>query len=145
MAGRVTAWLLLSEPPVQSLTEIAEGLDVSKAAVSTAARSLLQAGLVERVSEPGRRGDCYRSVAGHMDAVLHLDRIEALGRLVQRCLRLVADKDQAQSNYVQLHELSDFLSFLESEIPGLMGRWQALHAARQTAGPDYTNERGGTL
>ena len=147
MAGRVTAWLLLSDPPVQSLTEIAEALGVSKAAVSTAARSLLQAGLVERVSEPGRRGDCYRSVAGHMDAVLHLDHIEALGRLVQRCLRLVADKDQTQSNYVLLHELRDFLGFLESEIPGLMGRWQALRAARQAGGPDPddTNERGGTL
>ena len=117
MAGRVSAWLLLSDPPVQSLTEIAEALGVSKAAVSTAARSLLQAGLIERVSEPGRRGDSYRSLAGHMDAVLHLDRIQALARLIQRCLQLVADKDQGQSNYELLHELSDFLGFLETEIP----------------------------
>ena len=33
--ARDPAWLLLAEPPVQSLTEIAEGLGVSKAAVSS--------------------------------------------------------------------------------------------------------------
>ena len=53
MTGRISAWLLLCDPPVQSLTEIAEGLGVSKAAVSGAARLLLQNHFVERVGEPG--------------------------------------------------------------------------------------------
>ena len=62
MDGRVMAWLLLADPPVQSLTQIVQGLGVSKAAVSTAARSVLRSGLVERVSEPERRGDFYRAL-----------------------------------------------------------------------------------
>ncbi len=130
MDGRVSAWLLLADPPVQSLTEIATALGVSKAAASTAARSLLQTGMVERVSEPGRRGDSYRSLPGELEGVLQIDHIERLGRLVDRCLTLVADKDQAQSNYALLHELRDFLDFLHTEIPGLMARWRS----RQEAG-----------
>jgi predicted transcriptional regulator len=145
MAGRVTAWLLLSDPPVQSLTDIAGALGVSKAAVSTAVRSLLQVGHVERVSEPGRRGDYYRSRGTRKDAVLQLDHIQAMRSLIQRCLQLVADKDQTQSNYALLHEMGDFLDFLETEIPGLMERWQTVRGARQTADVADTPDRGGTL
>ena len=142
MAGRVAAWLLLSDPPVQSLTEIASALEVSKAAVSTAVRSLLQGGQVERVSEPGRRGDYYRSRATRNDAVLQLEHIQAMGRLVRRSLQLVADKDQTQSNYALLHEMGDFIAFLETEVPGLLERWNAVRAARQTADVDNDTERG---
>jgi DNA-binding transcriptional regulator GbsR (MarR family) len=147
MAGRIAAWLLLCDPPVQSLTAIADGLGVSKAAVSTAARSLLQAGMAERVSEPGRRGDSYRALAGHMDSVLHLERIDALSKLVHRCLDLVADRDQRRSNCVLLHELSDFLDFLKAEIPGLVERWQSLRNSSRAVEADAADrtDRGGTL
>jgi predicted transcriptional regulator len=145
MAGRISAWLLLCEPPVQSLTQIADALGVSKAAVSTTARSLLQAGLVERVSEPGRRGDYYRYAPGHLDSVLRLDSLDTLGRLVHRCLDLVADRDPRQSNYALLSDLSDFLDFLKTEIPGLIERWNARYASGAPRSvPDATTERGGT-
>jgi DNA-binding transcriptional regulator GbsR (MarR family) len=147
MEGRVLAWLLLADAPEQSLTEIAEGLGVSKAAVSTAARSLLQARAVERVSEPGRRGDFYHSIPGKLESVLHPEHITAFKRLVDRSLEFVAGKDQTQSNYALLHEMRDFLDFLEAEIPGLMRRWAAHRAAKQAAtpadGPD-TPHSGGT-
>jgi len=144
MAGRVTAWLLLCDPPVQSLTEIAEALGVSKAAVSTAARSLLQAGRIERVSQPGRRGDCYRAVGGHLDAVLQVDRIDALAGLVGRCLELTADRDPRESNVVLLRELDDFLEFIKTEMPGLVDRWQATRAAHPGTSPEDTATTGGS-
>jgi DNA-binding transcriptional regulator GbsR (MarR family) len=148
MDGRVAAWLLVADPPVQSLTEIAKALGVSKAAVSSAARDLLQAEMVERVSEAGRRGDSYCSRAGELEGVLQLNHLQVFQRLVDRALALVADKDQTQSNYAQLHEMRDFLAFLEVEIPGLIARWQALRAAMPsqaaTARPDDIPNRGGT-
>jgi DNA-binding transcriptional regulator GbsR (MarR family) len=147
MDGRVAAWLLLADPPVQSLTDIAQALGVSKAAVSTAARSLLQSEMVERVSEPGRRGDSYRSLVGKLEGVLQLDHLEILKRLVDHALALIADKDQTQSNYAQLHEMRDFLAFLQAEIPGLMARWQARRAAMPStapARPDDNPNDGGT-
>jgi DNA-binding transcriptional regulator GbsR (MarR family) len=147
MEGRVMAWLLLAEPPEQSLTEIAQGLGVSKAAVSTSARGLLQSRAVERVSEPGQRGDYYRSVPGKLESVLHLDHVTSLGRLVDRSLELVAVKDQTQSNYALLREMRDFIVFLEAEIPGLVSRWQAHREALQVedAGGDRPSiDPGGT-
>jgi DNA-binding transcriptional regulator GbsR (MarR family) len=147
MEGRVMGWLLLADPPVQSLTEIADGLGVSKAAVSTAARSLLQVRAVERVSEPGQRGDFYRSIPGKLENVLRPDLITTMGRLVDRSLVLVADKEQQQSNYMLLHEMRDFIDFLEAEIPGLMSRWQTRLARKQagTCSGGDTTENGGTL
>lgn len=147
MEGRVMGWLLLADPPVQSLTEIADGLGVSKAAVSTAARSLLQSGAVERVSEPGQRGDSYRSISGNLETVLRFDHVTALGRLVDRSLDLLGDRDPTQSNYALLREIREFLDFLEAEVPGLMTRWRAHLAARRTDSPGdetTTPERGGT-
>jgi hypothetical protein len=142
MEGRVLGWLLLADPPVQSLTEIAAGLGVSKAAVSTAARSLLQFGAVERMSEPGQRGDFYRSKPGKPDGLLHLDQIRTMRRLCGRSLELVADKDQTQPNYALLREMREFLDFIEEEIPGLMARWEARAAQQKMTDEDPTT--GGT-
>ncbi|HZL65633.1 MAG TPA: MarR family transcriptional regulator [Thermoleophilia bacterium] len=147
MAGRMSGWLLLCDPPVQSLTQIADGLGVSKAAVSTAARSLLQAGVVERVSEPGARGDYYRSLPGPMETVLGVNHALTLKSLVDRGLELVADKDQTQSNYILLGEISAFLAFLEGEIPGLLARWnEHRKAAPASTGAQTTDipTHGGT-
>jgi DNA-binding transcriptional regulator GbsR (MarR family) len=147
MEGRIMAWLLLAAPPEQSLTEIAQGLGVSKAAVSTSARSLLQSRAVERVSEPGQRGDYYRSIPGKLESVLHLDHITSLGRLVDHSLVLVADRDQTQSNYTLLREMRDFIAFLEAEIPGLVSRWQAHREALQAEAArtdPYATDPGGT-
>ncbi len=58
IAGRVFGYLLLAEAP-QSLDDIAAGLGVSKASVSTDARLLLERKLVERVCRPADRRDYY--------------------------------------------------------------------------------------
>ncbi|MDT4998662.1 MAG: hypothetical protein QOK12_767, partial [Mycobacterium sp.] len=47
--GRVYGWLLICDPPRQSLTELAEVLSVSKASVSTVARQLQEGGMIERL------------------------------------------------------------------------------------------------
>ena len=132
MAGRVSGYLLMCDPPVQSLTQIAEALGVSKAAVSGAARVLLQFGVVELVGEPGQRGDFYRALPGQMDSMLRLDHVSTLHALLDRGLASVADEDQTQSNYALMHDLRDFSVFLETEIPGVIARWEH-HQAQAVA------------
>jgi len=150
MAGRVSGYLLMCDPPVQSLTQIAEALGVSKAAVSGAAHALLQFGVVELVGEPGQRGDFYRSLPGQMDSMLRLDHVRSLHSLLDRGLASVADRDQTHSNYSLMHDLRDFSVFLETEIPGVIARWQRHQAASSatatTSGPDNDTPRrsGGT-
>src|SRR5499427_4728949 len=58
IAGRLFALLLLAPEP-QSLDELADGLGVSKASVSTDARRLLDRGIVERTRRTGDRRDFY--------------------------------------------------------------------------------------
>jgi DNA-binding transcriptional ArsR family regulator len=136
MCGRVGGWLLLSDPPVQSLTEIAEGLGVSKAAVSGAARLLLQSHVVELVSEPGQRGDFYRALPVDASGVLPIDHVHRLNHLLRRGLASVEGRDQAQSNYALMHELLALTTFLEAELPAMLARWRE-HRAQPT-------DRGGT-
>src|SRR6188768_2863049 len=59
IAGRLVAWLALSESGSDSLDAMAEGLGASKASVSSMARLLAERGFVERVPVLERR-DCYR-------------------------------------------------------------------------------------
>jgi DNA-binding transcriptional regulator GbsR (MarR family) len=59
IAGRIFGLLLVSEDAL-SLDEIATGLGVSKASVSTNARLLEQRGVLERMSRPADRRDYYR-------------------------------------------------------------------------------------
>ena len=124
MTGRVSGWLLLCDPPVQSLTEIAEGLGVSKAAVSGAARLLLQSRIVERVGEPGHRGDFYRALPADPEGILPLDHVRTMHRLIERGLRTVAGRDQSQSNYALMHDLLEFTAFIEAQLPELLARWR---------------------
>ena len=147
MTGRVSGWLLLCTPPVQSLTEIAEGLGVSKAAVSGAARLLLQNRIVERISEPGQRGDFYRALTADPDGIIPLDHVRTLHGLIERALLTVADRDQSQPKYALMRDLLDFTTFVEAQLPELLQRWEAHKAGRTAAGtatPATPVHTGGT-
>jgi hypothetical protein len=150
MAGRVSAWLLLSDPPVQSLTEIADGLGVSKAAASGAARLLLQQHIVERAGEPGHRGDFYRAVPSDPDRVVPLDHVRHLHSLLGRAIRTVATRDPAQPNYALMRDLYEFTGFMEAALPELLARWREHRANGSpippagSGGRSTTTHTGGT-
>jgi predicted transcriptional regulator len=58
IAGRIFGYLIV-QPEPSSLDELAVGLGVSKASISTDARRLEQLGLITRISLPGDRRDYY--------------------------------------------------------------------------------------
>jgi DNA-binding transcriptional regulator GbsR (MarR family) len=68
--GRVYGWLLICEPPQQSLTQLAETLSVSKASVSTVARQLSDGGMIERLPSSTRQ-HLYRVTPGGFASVLN--------------------------------------------------------------------------
>lgn len=135
MAGRIAGWLLLCTPPVQSLTAIAAALGVSKGSASEAARLLVQMGIVERVSEPGRRGDWYRTRALPLDRILLVEMATTLRELLDRCLETVPDTDPPQPNHLLMRELHDFQAFLERELPALRDRWRSRRASASDPAP----------
>ena len=148
MCGRVAGWLMLGDPPVQSLTEIADGLRVSKAAVSTSARLLLQTRVVERVSEPGQRGDFYRMLPVDAGGIMPLDHVHTLNNLLRRAIASVADRDHTHPNYALMSELLQLTAFIEAELPELLSRWRercGAAAPGSSADPSSPTHRGGTL
>lgn len=82
--GRILGLMLLT-PGELTLDEIAERLRVSKASISTNARRMEAAGVLERRSRPGDRRDFYR-VAEDLPARLlerQVDRVRGLAALVE--------------------------------------------------------------
>jgi DNA-binding transcriptional regulator GbsR (MarR family) len=93
-AGRILGLMLLTSGEL-ALDEIAERLQVSKASVSTNARQMEVAGVLERCSHPGDRRDYYR-VPDDIAARLldrHLDRIRRLNQLLEEGARTDAAAD----------------------------------------------------
>ncbi len=131
MAGRILGWLLISEPPHQSTTQLAEALMASKASISTATRLLIQIGLIERLSMPGVRHDYFRI---RSDAWQHMikrgleDEIKMFRQLAERGLEVLSEKTLlTRLNQKWLEDMRNVYSFLEREFPILLERLEQEH------------------
>ncbi len=123
-AGRILGWLMVCDPPHQTMNELVEVLQVSKSSVSTASRLLIQGGIVDRVSLPGQRRDYYRvnNDAWIKSWDVRAQSLVVTRELVERGLHLLADQPAEQR--VRLEEMYDFFSFLEAEFPAIIQRFQ---------------------
>ena len=126
IAGRIVG-LLIQLPGDLSLDEIAQTLAVSRASVSTEARRLLDAGIVERVGRPGDRKDYYQISPWHF---LH-DMEHRLASL-QELVRLLGEARRENTDPVVTGRLAQSLeahSELLDLVGGTIARW------REEAGP----------
>ena len=124
MAGRILGWLFISDPPYQSIGELAEALMASKGSISTMTRLLIQFNLIERFSLPGVRHDYFRI---RPEGWYHLarqrgDQIKVMRQLCERALELL--KGEARGNREWLEEMRDMYAFFEREFPTLLERWE---------------------
>ncbi|MFB0559453.1 MAG: GbsR/MarR family transcriptional regulator [Dehalococcoidales bacterium] len=129
MAGRILGQLFISDPPHQSIDELAEALMASKGSISTTTRLLIQFNLIERFSLPGIRHDFFRiRPAGwyHL-AKQRGDQIKVMRQLCERALELLEGK--AKGNRKWLEEMRDMYAFFEREFPALVERWEQEHKA----------------
>ena len=124
MAGRILGWLFISDPPYQSIGELAEALMASKGSISTMSRLLIQLNLIERFSLPGVRHDYFRirPEGWHHLAKQRGDQIKVMRQLCERALELL--KGEAQGNREWLEEMRDMYAFFEQEFPTLLERWE---------------------
>ncbi|MET7330836.1 hypothetical protein [Nonomuraea sp. NPDC005650] len=121
--GRLYAWLLICDPPDQSLTDLAAELGVSKTMVSTVARQLEAGSMIERVPTPGRehryrvvRGGWAQVLRGQMAVLPPITDALGLG------LSLVGD-DRAEQRAL-LEETRDFFAFLVRDVDEALERWE---------------------
>lgn len=124
MAGRIIGWLLVCDPPHQSMAELVEALQASKSSISSMSRLLIQLGLVERVSLPGQRRDYFHIAAGVWRSTLRsgLAQLTAFRELAERGLKLIEDQSPEQQR--RLEEMRDLYAFFEREYPVMLARWE---------------------
>ena len=124
IAGRLLGLLMLTDG-VLSLDQIAGALRVSRASVSTNARLLLTARLVERVSLPGDRRDYYTFGARSWDGNLRADiaRAESFRRVAAEGLAALGPGNTI--GHARLREAVEFGEFVATELTALLDRWHA--------------------
>jgi DNA-binding transcriptional regulator GbsR (MarR family) len=130
--GRVYGWLLICEPPQQSLTELADVLSVSKASVSTVARQLQEGGMIERLPSPTRQHH-YRVTPGGFASVLNtqLSRMKLGIDAADFGLSLLGNDRPEQRE--RLEDFRDFCEFSAQDYRNeLMQRWIDYRAQRST-------------
>ncbi|OKH78699.1 MarR family transcriptional regulator [Mycobacterium sp. SWH-M3] len=128
--GRLYGWLMICDPPQQSLTALAKSLAVSKASVSTVARQLQEGGLIERLPSATRQ-HVYRVRPGGFTSVMdaQLSRMKLGIDAAEFGLSLVGD-DRAE----QRERLEDFRDFCEFST-------QAYHDELIRLWTDYRHSR----
>jgi DNA-binding transcriptional regulator GbsR (MarR family) len=122
MAGRLVGWLLVCDPPHQSMTELVEALQASKASISNTTRLLIHVGLIERISLPGYRHDHYRLKSGAWVQLTkaRLSQIYTIRQLADRGLALLAGERPELKQ--RLSEMQSVYAFWEEEMPLLLER-----------------------
>ncbi|BCP37548.1 hypothetical protein MINTMi198_29180 [Mycobacterium intracellulare M.i.198] len=129
--GRVYGWLLICDPPQQSLTALAAALSVSKASISTVARQLLEGGMVERLPSPNRQ-HLYRVTPGGFTSVLETQlSLMRLGIEPAEFALSVLDEDRTEQRQ-RVEDFRDFCEFCTRAYRDqLMEMWTEYRAKRK--------------
>ena len=124
MVGRVLGTLLISDPPDLSAEELAEALQASRGSISSATRTLITLGLVQRRTKPGERRDYFRMKPDAWNELMRheMESLARFRRMAERGLELASsDSLEAQRN---LEEMREFYIYWEKELPALLERWE---------------------
>ena len=125
MAGRIVGWLLICNPPHQSINDLAQTLRASKGSISTMTRLLIEMDIVERIALPEDRRDYFRITPGAWSQIIMMELSEVTTghQLAERGLDIVAG--QPPELQARLKEAHDLYAFLEREYPILIERREA--------------------
>ncbi len=124
MTGRIIGWLLISDPPEQTMDEIVKGLKVSKSSVSSATSLLTKLDMIERKSIPGKRKDVYLIKYNQAESILtrNIQVTKEYKNLVENGLKSL---DRKQFRLTRLEELDELLEFIEIGLIDLLNKWHS--------------------
>lgn len=128
MAGRILAWLLICDPPEQTMPQIAERLQASKSSISTMTRMLAQFGMVERVSIAGERKDFYRVSPDFWARSLETAqrKLEGFRKMSESGLVLLEQQgiEPGHARRARMQSMFDVYVFLTGAFPQLVEEWK---------------------
>lgn len=122
MAGRIFAFLILTEEPYVTQSDMTEILQASTGSVSTMVRLLEQVGFVERVSLPGQRRDRFRV---RPDPLVEMSRrrIEGIIHMINIVEKAINTKEIGPIATARLERAESFYRFFHIEMELALVRW----------------------
>lgn len=130
VVGRVTGWLLVCDPPRQTIDEIATALHASRSAVSGAVALLEKGFWVIRSRAAGERADRVSINPGCWEQSLDSPEYGELVKLAHEGLESLADPSLSG----RLQEMAAFAEFLHGRGPQLAAEWIAHRDALRASG-----------
>ncbi|HVH94903.1 MAG: GbsR/MarR family transcriptional regulator [Nocardioidaceae bacterium] len=128
MPARVFAYILAEDRDRYTAAELAEGLQVSPAAISGAVRYLTQTRLVVRERRPSGRGDLYRVVDGDIWGTIMTARLPLLDHYITSLEEAVTLLEPGSPGRARVEETRDYFTFAREGLSDLADRWAKYHA-----------------
>jgi DNA-binding MarR family transcriptional regulator len=143
MAGRIFGWLLVCDPPEQTMEDLAGAVQGSKASMSTMTRLLAEAGLVEKVRPPGARRDAFRIRPGQWQKLwrTRMQLLHEAAELTGRGLALLEGRPAERT--ARLFELHHQYRFIGRHLPALLARLERFRPEKARARPVAPAPAGG--
>lgn len=124
MPARVFAYVLADDAESYTAAELADGLRVSPAAISMAARFLVQIGLLGRERKPGSRSDHYRVYDDDVWSAITTQRQQLLERHETFLAQGIKLLDPERPGGRRVQETLEFYRFMRAEMSLTLERWQ---------------------
>ncbi len=143
MVGRLIGYLLVCDPPEQSIGDLAEALLASRSAITNAVKTLETMRLVRRMRVAGDRMDRVRLDATSPQAMgLDTTEYEELRELASEGLEVV--RDAPPERRALLLEMAAFTDFVIEQTKRMQREWQERRAALVAAGklPEHPGHGG---
>lgn len=130
MPARVFAYILAENRDRYTAANLAEGLQVSPAAISGAVRYLTQTRLVVKERRPSGRGDLYRVVDDDVWGAIMAARVPLMDHYVASMEKAVTLLEPGSPGRTRVEETRDYFAFARDEMADLADRWARHRAAR---------------
>ncbi|WP_148573296.1 GbsR/MarR family transcriptional regulator [Nocardioides caldifontis] len=135
MASRVFAYVLAEDRESYTARELAEGLQVSPAAISGAVGYLVNTRLLVKERAVGRRGDLFRTPEGDIWATFINAEVSIMEHFVTAVDEAIAILDDDGPGARRLQETRDFFAFVKQDMGAMVDRWQAYRDRRGDGRP----------
>lgn len=130
LAGRVVAYLMLSDKTYRTFDEIVAHLQASKSSISTTLKYLEQLEMISYQTFPGDRKRYFKVTPTRWVALIRVnEKIRTFIKLFDRVLALRNPEEQELNE--EIREIRDLYLFLETELPKLYQRWEEKRKHKQ--------------
>ncbi len=131
MPARVFAFILADDQSVHTAAELAQGLEVSPAAISGAVRYLSDTHLVVRERNPAGRGDLFRVRDGDVWGTIQAARLPVLDVIIGSVQEAVTLLPEGSVGRERVEETRDYFIFMQHDAHGLDQRWREWRESRR--------------